>query len=103
MFWVSTERSLPSQSTKRTKMEEVKTELDVIKALLASHTEFPSKTPQERFADLKDEHPKKPLLTFLKFSESELKEQLNKLEDRLTELQKEKNLILTQGKGGGKS
>ena len=82
-------------------MEEVKTKIDVIEALLASHTEFPNKVPQERFADLKDEHPKKPLLTFLEYSKPELKELLKEQTELLQEQQKKENLILAQGKGGG--
>ncbi len=53
---------------------------------MASHNEFPSKSAEERFADLKDTHQKKPLLTFLDFSKQELKELLK-------ELQREKNLL----------
>ncbi len=74
-------------------MEEVTAKIDVIEALLASHNEFPSKTAEERFADLKDSHPKKPLLTFLDFSKQELKELLKEQTELLKEQQKEKNLL----------
>jgi predicted nuclease with TOPRIM domain len=75
-------------------MEEVTAEINVIKAILACPDKYPDKTSQERFEKLKERFPEHDcLFTYFRFTEQELKNQLDKLQDQLNELQKEKNLL----------
>ena len=77
-------------------MEEVTTEIKVIKAILASFTEFPDKPREERLNELKTAFPNnKYVFTYFDYERQDLREILK-------EQTKKENLILAQGKGGGK-
>lgn len=78
-------------------MEEVTLKIQIIEAILACPRKYPGKTKtlEERLAKLEERFPDNDsLFTYFGFSENELK-------NILTVLQKTKNLILAQGKGGG--